>query len=102
VIITPAYEISLEKAVQFIKGRFSFRVKREIRSIFPVWQSGYNSHNIQNANDYQKHREYIYDNPVRAGLVTEPHEYPYSSANPKIRRLMDDIPPWLKPSLKKS
>ena len=30
VIITPAAEVSLEKAIQFIKGGYSFRAKREL------------------------------------------------------------------------
>jgi putative transposase len=32
-ILTPAPDVSLEKAVQFIKGNFSYRLK----SKFPVW-----------------------------------------------------------------
>ena len=32
-LITPAFEISLERAVQFIKGEFSFR----LTSSLPVW-----------------------------------------------------------------
>src|SRR5271169_1073831 len=75
-LITPAMEISLERTVQFIKGGFSFRLK----SRFPVWQASFTNHRIRHAEDFEQHREYIRMNPVRAGLVRTPEEYPYSSA----------------------
>jgi hypothetical protein len=31
--------------------------------------------------DFARHLEYIDQNPVRAGLVKKPEEYPYSSAH---------------------
>src|SRR5262245_795726 len=68
VIMTPAFEVSLEKAVQFIKGGFAFRVKKETNSNLELWQPGYNSHNIQTSRDYDHHRDYIFENPVVAKL----------------------------------
>jgi putative transposase len=99
-MLTPAFEVSLEKAVQFIKGGFSYRAKKEVGTKLELWQAGYNSHNVQDADDYERHRDYIYQNPVRAGLCSEPQEYRYSSANPAMKKLMDEAPPWLKPQLK--
>jgi putative transposase len=98
-IITPAPEVSLEKAMQFIKGGFSFRVKREMNSNREIWQAGYNSHNIQDGRDYDKHREYVHENPMRARLAARPEEYAYSSANPSMKAFIDERPPWLKPHL---
>src|SRR2546423_8250961 len=43
-LITPAPDIPLEKAVQFIKGGFSFRVKKELKSNFEIWQTGFTNH----------------------------------------------------------
>ena len=37
-LITPAPEVSLEKAMQFIKGRFSFRLKSRL----DVWMRSFN------------------------------------------------------------
>src|SRR5882672_1967641 len=62
-MITPAQEISLEKAVQFIKGGFSFRLQSKVS----VWQSSFTNHRIRDAEDFERHREYIRMNPVRAG-----------------------------------
>ena len=39
VIITPL--TSLERAVQFVKGGFSFRAKKDLKSSMEVWQRGF-------------------------------------------------------------
>jgi putative transposase len=94
-IVTPAADVPLEKAGQYIKGGFSFRVKRELAFRSLVWQEkGFTNHRIRDAEDYQKHREYIHNNPVKAGLVKTPSEYPYSSAFPGMD--LDPALLWLK------
>ncbi len=97
-IITPAFEVSLEKAVQFIKGGFSFRAKKELVYLHEVWHKSFNEHQITSANEYEQHRKYIYRNPVKRGLVRNAEEYAYSSANPRFQ--MDAMPEWLRPGLK--
>jgi putative transposase len=90
-LLTPAPEISLERAVQFTKGGFSFRLK--FRG--PVWQASFSNHRVRDFEDYDRHREYIWLNPVRAGLAARPEDYPYSSAGGKVR--LDPAPQGLKP-----
>ncbi len=91
VLLTPAEEISLERAVQFIKGGFSFRLKaRE-----PVWQAGFSNHRVRDFEDYENHREYIRMNPVRARLAQRAEDYAYSSAAGGLR--LDPVPQGLKP-----
>jgi putative transposase len=77
-LVTPAPEISLEKAMQFIKGGFSFRLK----SRQDIWERSYTNHRIIDAHDYTTHLVYIHQNPIRANLTTQPELYPHSSANP--------------------
>ena len=93
-IMTPAHEISLEKAAQFIKGGFSYRAKKELNYRFEVWERGFTNQRIRDAEDYQRYRNYIHQNPVRAGLCATPEEYPYSSASTKLE--LDPVPPWLR------
>lgn len=76
VLLTPAPEISLERAVQFIKGGFSFRL--ETRG--PIWQASFTNHRVRDLEDFESHRRYIRMNPVRAGLVERAEKYPYGSA----------------------
>jgi putative transposase len=90
-LLTPATEISLEKAIQFIKGGFSFRLK----SGLPVWQASFTNHHVRDDCDFENHRAYIRMNPVRAGLVRSIEDYPYSSATGTFA--VDPAPPGLKP-----
>ncbi len=93
VLITPL--TSLEKAIQFIKGGFSYPAKRELGSNIEVWQKGFSDHRIRDAEDYAQHVHYIRQNPVRKQLVEKPEEYAFSSAFPGFE--LDDAPQGLKP-----
>jgi putative transposase len=88
---------SLEKAVQFIKGGFSYRAKKELGSNMEVWQKGFSDHRIRDAGDYLRHVDYIRENPLRRHLCECPEEYPYSSAAAGIE--LDPVPQGLKPVL---
>ena len=94
-LITPAEEVSLERAIQFIKGGFSYRVKTELDLNFTIWEKSFTNHRIRDAADYIRHREYIHENPVEAKLVERADLFPYSSAYPGTD--VDAVPPWLKP-----
>ena len=89
-ILTPDIRIPMERAVQFIIGGFLHRCTKE--SVFEgeIWQPGPTNHRIRDDLDYERHREYIHMNPVRAGLVANAGEYPYSSANKRFK--MDVVP----------
>jgi putative transposase len=93
-IITPT-GITLERAMQLIKGGFSHRVGKTGRATTEVWQRGFTDHRIRDDEDFLRHREYIHLNPVRAGMCSHPQEYLYSSANPMYKT--DPIPQRLKP-----
>jgi len=93
VLITP--RPSLGKAVQFIKGGFSYRAKKELASNMEVWQRGFQDHRIRDAADYDVHVKYIRENPLRKHLCTTPQDYPYSSAHGGLE--LDARPQGLKP-----
>jgi putative transposase len=93
VLITPL--TSLEKAVQFIKGGFSYRAKKELDSNMEVWQKGFSDHRIRDANDYMLHVSYIHQNPLRERFCVRAEEFPYSSAHPGFE--LDPAPQGLKP-----
>ena len=75
-LITPAPQVSLEKAMQFIKGGFSFRLKSKLE----VWMRSFNETQIMTKEKYIRCVSYIENNPVRRGLVSAPEVYPFSSA----------------------
>lgn len=92
-LITP--QTSLEKAVQFIKGSFSYRAKKELGSNLEIWQKGFQDHRIRDASDCAVHVAYIRNNPVKERLCASPDEFPYSSAHGKFE--LDAVPQGLKP-----
>jgi putative transposase len=98
VLLTPAPEISLERAMQFIKGGYSYRL-RKVEKI-QVWQERFTNHRIRDFDDYQRHCEYVRLNPVRARLARDAAAYPFSSASPGFR--LDEMPRGLKPGFSRS
>ena len=93
-LMTPT-GISVEKAIQFIKGGFSYRVKKELGLNCDIWERGYVDHRIRDANDYTHHVEYTRSNPVKARMALRIEEHPYSSAHPGFE--LDPCPSGLKP-----
>ncbi len=77
-ILTPAPGVSIEKALQYIKGGFSFRLKSKM----PVWEKSFTLRRIEDPRDYDSHRDYIHANPVRAHLCELAEHFSWSSANP--------------------
>jgi putative transposase len=96
-LLTPALESSLERAVQLVKGGSSHRLGQLTPRRFPLWQRGFSDHRIRGAEDYIAHVRYIEINPVKRGLVRNAAEYRYSSAHPGFA--LDPIPPRLKPQV---
>jgi len=72
--------MSIEKAMQLVKGNFSYRAKKELGFMGEVWQRGFSDVRITDEKSFAAHQQYIYNNPVRAGLASTPEEYRYSSA----------------------
>ena len=69
-LLTPAEEIALEKALQFIKGGFSYRAKREFHVAFEILAS--------------KFRESPHSR--RRGLQTPPHVHLGESSQSGLKR----------------
>jgi putative transposase len=74
-LITPAPNVSLEKAMQFIKGGFSFRLKSKL----DVWMRSFNESQIMTEEKFVNCVRYIEENPVRSGLVSTREAYVFSS-----------------------
>ena len=93
-LLTPAKQSSLEKAMQFIKGGSShaIHVKRENR--IQVWQSGFHEWTVRDVRDYEAKRDYIWQNPVTCNLVNKPAEWKFGSAFGKYA--LDPMPERLK------
>jgi putative transposase len=95
ILMTLGREISVERAVQFIKGGFSFRAGKELGFKPPVWQRGFSEMRIFDAVGCARVREYISENPVKLGLAITAAGYEYSHASGQFD--LDDVPQGLKP-----
>jgi putative transposase len=84
-LLTPAMDITLERSIQFIKGGFSHALGVELGRKGEVWQRGFTDHRIRNAADFDAHRVYIHENPVKRGLVERAPDYRYCSAYPGFK-----------------
>jgi putative transposase len=70
-------DMTIEKAMQLIKGRFSYRLSHEFGYKGEVWQRGFTEVQVLGKENYEQHRNYIAMNPVKARLVDSPEKYPY-------------------------
>jgi len=93
-MLTPALDITLERAIQFIKGGYSHAVGVEFKRKDEVWQRGFTDHRIRDPADFEGHRDYIHQNPVERKLVEIASHYRYSSAFAGFR--LDAWPPVAK------
>jgi putative transposase len=80
----------LSDAMQLIKGGYSYRARKQFAGTGQVWQRSYSDHCVRNTDDYFAHRNYIWQNAVKAGLVQRAKDWPWCSANGKFR--LDPVP----------
>ena len=94
-LLTVDAAMTIERAVQFIKGGFAFRAGREFGFLAPVWQKGFSEVRILDADAFLRTSVYIRNNPVARHLVEEASQFCYSSAYPGYE--FDAVPQGLKP-----
>jgi putative transposase len=60
--------------VRVLKQRTAFYAKRDLG--ITLWQRGYYEHVLRSEESLEQKARYLLENPVRAGLVASPQEYP--------------------------
>jgi len=88
-LLTPASTVTIEHAVQLIKGGYSHALGSILGRRREIWQRGFTEHRIRDDQDFSNHQNYIHHNPVERKLVHEPSEYRYCSAFPAFK-----LDPW--------
>lgn len=68
--------ISLEAFARHFKQLSAYALKQ--KTGFPIWQISYHDHILRNEESALDVARYIWDNPVRKGLVSKRAEYPFS------------------------
>ena len=77
-LMTLPGDMTIEKAMQLVKGGFSYRLKKEHGFQGEVWQRGFSEARVNDRQSWLQDRDYIAQNPVKAGLVDSSQQYPYS------------------------
>ena len=72
-------DMTIEKAMQFIKGGFSFRLKKELGYLGEVWQGGFSEVRVDDRQSLLRHRDYIAQNPVKRGWWIRRRSFPIAS-----------------------
>jgi len=70
-------DVLLCEVVNSMKGRSARAINLARGSRESVWQAGFHDRALRNTDDLQVMANYLIHNPVRAGLVPVPQEYPY-------------------------
>ncbi len=86
ILLTIPGDLSIEKAMQFIKGGFSYRANKELGFRGEVWQRGFSDVRVVDERSFEKHRAYIDNNPVASGLAIAAQDYPFGTAYLKARK----------------
>ena len=76
ILITVDSGTTIERAVQLVKGGFSFRAGRELGMRSPIWQKGFSDRRITGFDEFERVRSYIHKNPIKQQLVREAPQYP--------------------------
>ena len=84
-------QVPLERAIQLIKGGYSFQVRRELQCKSDIWQVGFTDHRIRSLEDWDAHTEYIRKNALSAQSEGNAICAKHSSL------VLQQLPPWLKP-----
>jgi putative transposase len=88
-LLTVDHGMTVEKAMQLVKGRFSFRLGREFGFKGEIWQRGFSEEQVLGDRSFQEHRAYIATNPVKAGLVDAEEKYPFCFASLAKKKVED-------------
>ncbi len=71
------WRFSLPEILRLIKGRSARQINKALSRAGPVWQDESFDHVLRSNESLAEKAEYIYQNPVRAGLVTRELDYPW-------------------------
>jgi putative transposase len=79
-ILRTAPPLTMGRAMQLMKGRFANRYNGFLGRKGPVWQDRYHARVLTSDKALTAAIEYVHHNPVAAGFVVAPEDFPWSSA----------------------
>jgi len=71
-----AEKVTLAKWMKSLKNALSKTIRAQ-KIPAPHWQKAFFDHTLRSAESYSQKWEYVRQNPVRAGLVARPEDWPF-------------------------
>lgn len=78
-LVTPAEDSSISSTVKVVGSRYAQHVNARYRRTGTLWEGRHRSSLVQSERYLLSCYRYIESNPVRAGMVSRPEEYSWSS-----------------------
>lgn len=90
-LVTPLEERSIPQLIQVIGREYVQPLNKSYTRSGPLWEGRYRASPVQDDEYLLTCQRYIELNPVRAGMVTNPAEYRYSSFGCNAQGRYDDV-----------
>jgi REP element-mobilizing transposase RayT len=74
--------------LQCLKSATAHRINKVLHHAGPVWEEESFDHVLRSDESLEEKCEYIRQNPVKAGLVRRPEDYPWLWVNPELKGRM--------------
>jgi REP element-mobilizing transposase RayT len=84
-VMTLGEDLDLSETIGRINENSALLIKKAAKTDDDVWQDGFHDHLIRPTEYIGRYIEYTHDNPVEAGLVSKPEDWPFSSVNTKYQ-----------------
>ena len=80
-ILYPHHPLTISDVMESIKVSSTRRINRGRGELGLLWQGRFFDRAVRTAKEYHETVEYIHWNPVKAGLVSRPEDWPWSSVH---------------------
>ncbi len=90
ILLTPLARDSISRLLQFVGRNYVTYVNRAYRRIGTLWEGRHKGNPVGDDEHRLACYRYIGLNPVRAGMVISPGEYPWSCYSANARGLLDE------------
>lgn len=81
VIVFPQHPLTISEAMESIKVSSTKRINRAREELGVLWQGRFFDRALRTVKEYREKVEYIHLNPVKAGLVSRPEDWAWSSVH---------------------
>ena len=80
-IFYPAHPLTIGRVMESIKDAATKRINRSRREVGRLLQPRFFDRALRTVREYKEKVKYIHLNPVKAGLVSRPEDWPWSSVH---------------------